>query len=444
MTQQPDKPASAAKATPATKDAKQGKAPTTAASRKLRQHAEELWQFAVKIYHFRRDVLTPGDLARLEGEAEKMKALLADKVTPAAALEAGSQSLDAILRQTGGRLYPRNFWNENVEMILVAVLLVIGVRSFFAQPFIIPTNSMYPTYNGLTTKVYAPGEAAPNLAGQAIRVALKGARHKSVMAPADGEVILPLGRGPDGREGVAYELKWGGRFGFIPGKQREYTFLCGPAGVPRKIRLPQDFSLEEFLYSKVFPGQRPVVVNRNGQRGISLGEFARGEPVLRFDLLLGDMLFVDRMSYHFRKPRVGDPFVFRTGQIPGLSAYFPNPEDKYYIKRLVGEPGDTLKVEPPVLLRNGQPIQGAEAFDLNARREGEYEGYIQARFGATVPVGAMTPGNSVQLPPGCYYAMGDNSDQSLDSRNWGFVPEDQIIGRALLIYFPFGRFHLAR
>lgn len=65
-----------------------------------------------------------------------------------------------------------------------------------------------------------------------------------------------------------------------------------------------------------------------------------GERVMAFDILTGDQLFVDRMSYHFIRPGVGSGFVFRTGNIDGIARVYG---DQYYIKRLVGVPGDTLE-----------------------------------------------------------------------------------------------------
>jgi signal peptidase I len=67
------------------------------------------------------------------------------------------------------------------------------------------------------------------------------------------------------------------------------------------------------------------------------------------------MLFVNRMSYHFSFPKVGDPFVFRTRTIEGLRH-----DDKYFIKRLVGLPGDVLQVEGATLYRNGAPKPSSE------------------------------------------------------------------------------------
>jgi signal peptidase I len=151
---------------------------------------------------------------------------------------------------------------------------------------------------------------------------------------------------------------------------------------------------------------------------------------LSFDILTGDQLFVDRLSYHFIKPKVGDGFVFRTRNIAGL-AHNGVPDDKYYIKRLVGVPGDTLEVRSPVLLHNGEPITGSRAFELNANQEMRYRGY-EAR-------GLLEPGQTLTVPEKSFFAMGDNSYNSLDGRIWGFVPADDVVGRPLFIYYPFTR-----
>ncbi len=82
-------------------------------------------------------------------------------------------------------------------------------------------------------------------------------------------------------------------------------------------------------------------------------------------MVTGDQLFVDRFSYHFVKPKVGQGFVFFTGNIPGIASVMG---EQYNIKRLVGVPGDTLQIKTPVLWRNGQPITGAAACAKNAQR----------------------------------------------------------------------------
>jgi signal peptidase I len=134
----------------------------------------------------------------------------------------------------------------------------------------------------------------------------------------------------------------------------------------------------------------------------------------------------------FFRPKVGEGFVFRTKQLYELH---PNmnrgPKDQYYIKRLVGVPGDRLEIREPVLYRNGQPISGAKAFEKNANREGLYPGYRN--------IGRLDEGVVAEVPEGHFMALGDNSASSLDSRYWGYVPEEDVVGRPLFIYYPFTR-----
>jgi signal peptidase I len=202
---------------------------------------------------------------------------------------------------------------------------------------------------------------------------------------------------------------------------------------------------------------------------LSERSFKTGEVVIAFDILLGDALFVDRMTYNFVTPKVGDPAVFRTGTIDEFNREVGTPirsligEDKYYIKRLVGEPGDRLQMivpddiftngtdlrkgNPGVLYRNGKVLEGKVAFDenrkfveqlavdANAKNLMNYPGYraeglLSNRETITVPE-KKTDGTNA------YFAMGDNSTDSLDGRSWGFVPDHEIIGRAFVVYYPF-------
>jgi signal peptidase I len=108
---------------------------------------------------------------------------------------------------------------------------------------------------------------------------------------------------------------------------------------------------------------------------------------------------------------------------------------QYYIKRLVGTPGDTLEIKPPVLWLNGKPIEGSSAFQKNANQEGLYPGYTYAndRYGIELLTG---PGVTYTVPAKSYFAMGDNSPRSQDSRYWGIVPDKDVVGRPLFIYYP--------
>ena len=173
----------------------------------------------------------------------------------------------------------------------------------------------------------------------------------------------------------------------------------------------------------------------------------RGEKILSFDILTGDLLFVDRFSYNFFPPKVGSGFVFRTENIhsPSMSDQFGKPIQQYYIKRLVGTPGDKIEVRKPVplisdgaqpeigdkegqLFRNDKPIDGAAAFAKNSRKDGLYPGYTAD--------GRLGFGQIVDVPGNSYFAMGDNSPNSSDGRFWGFIPEKDVVGRPLFIYYP--------
>ncbi len=156
-------------------------------------------------------------------------------------------------------------------------------------------------------------------------------------------------------------------------------------------------------------------------------------------LLIGDHILVSKLSYgiqwpsqckfsagfppincyasqaliEFGKPEQGDIIVFR----------FPEDEEKDFIKRIVGTPGDTVQLLNKVVLVNGVELND-KSFTQRID-PGVIDGSINSRdnFGP------------VTVPEGSYFVMGDNRDQSLDSRFWGFVREEKIRGKAFRIYW---------
>ena len=411
---------------------------------KARHDAKNWLHLAAKVVHYRRDQIPTQELhAILQAENDLRNRL--NERADAAKLKIAIERLEGCLRRSGGSHYPKSGTADNIEFALVALILFLGIRAFFVQPFKIPTNSMWPTYFGMTTEAYATVEEEPGSVAEFARLLAFGARDYRVDAPADGElfVAFPFEHGAPQHFRTVKGRKWG----IFPAVLSECIFVVD--GRPVSVTVPAEFDKWQVIqmalkragngqnggeYSFVpGRGKDAYITTKYGGGTMRLVPTGRrvqaGERILSFDLLTGDQLFVDRVSYHFMPPRVGDAFVFRTDNIPEIGAANAN---SYYIKRLVGAPGDVLEVRPPALWRNGEPISGSEAFEKNAAREDRYPGYTYGDV-------RLGPGSTITVPADAFFAMGDNSPNSADSRRWGFVPADDVVGRPLFIYYPFTR-----
>jgi signal peptidase I len=424
--------------------------------KKMRDNASNWLELANKVWNYRRDRLTAQESDRLIARREELRRLLKARAD-AAKLKLGIESLEGALASVGGAIYPKTSLVENVEFFLVAAIVILGIRTYFVQPFKIPTNSMWPSYYGMTAENLAPDKPAPGLVGQLFRFAAYGAQRRTLVAPRAGAVSVPLFVRGDSVS-VAYTLRAGHSWLILPARVKEYTFYVD--GIPATVRVPADFGDFDEIVEKTFFRDHAAMLEqvrsarRDGQselmriqldenRGdtyeaerIPLGRSVRaGDPVVRFDIMAGDQLFVDRISYNFVRPSVGQGFVFRTDNIPDIAR---TSGAQYFIKRLVGVPGDSIELREPALYRNGGPITGSEAFDLNARRVPPYRGYANASH-EDYRYSQLFPGETIRVPEHGYLALGDNSHNSFDGRFWGFVPEKDVVGRPLFIYFPFTR-----
>jgi signal peptidase I len=400
--------------------------------KKLRKSAKELLHAANKIYHYRRDVIPAGRLDELEQAVGEVHSFLPG--SDAVQLEAAMGRLDGLLKKIGGKMYPKTFWNDNIEVALVAAIIVIGIRTFFFQPFIIPTNSMYPTYSGMNAVIYEQAAGEPGALNKFFRLATLGARHKSLTAEKSGQVELPfLGFTPENEPRFFAEMVPGRKFFILPTTKAQFSIFVD--GMPHTITVPMEFASEmNAVLGKTFDLAGGKLRRIPGNDKFAMMQVKQsveaGQDLLRFDITLGDALFVDRLSYHFRKPRAGEPFVFRTDEIQQeIGKHSGDFTNKYYIKRLAGVAGETLEIRDSTLLVDGQPRDEVEAFGRNATREGEYSGYKNTNL--------LAEGRKLTIPDGKFVALGDNSGNSLDSRYWGFVPEKAVIGKAFFIYYPF-------
>lgn len=160
-------------------------------------------------------------------------------------------------------------------------------------------------------------------------------------------------------------------------------------------------------------------------------------------LLIGDHLLVDKMTYSpagslskyilpLRDPKRGDIIVFR----------YPVDIKQTFVKRVIGIPGDRIKLVNKEVYRNGAKLDEPYAVHNSNYIESYRDNFpSDPGFQVYPPALEMLQEHQVNgevvVPPGSYFAMGDNRDSSLDSRYWGFVPRDYIIGKPLIIYWSY-------
>jgi len=158
-------------------------------------------------------------------------------------------------------------------------------------------------------------------------------------------------------------------------------------------------------------------------------------------LLVGDFLLVNKAVYGLRLPftRLRSPAVAepRRGEIVVFSP--PHDESQNFVKRLVGEPGDTVSMRHRTVFVNGvavtEPyVRYTETRDLRVPAM-DWQCRFRASAGACQP--SRDVWGPVVVPPGRFLVLGDNRDDSEDSRYWGFVDRDAIKGRPMLVYYSF-------
>jgi signal peptidase I len=141
-------------------------------------------------------------------------------------------------------------------------------------------------------------------------------------------------------------------------------------------------------------------------------------------LLIGDHILVSKFSYGIKLPFVRSTIIPIGEPKRGDIVVFIYPEDrsKDFIKRLIGIPGDTIEIRNKKILLNGLPLNDAHGVHSDSII---IPGSVQPRdnFGP------------VRVPEGSLFVMGDNRDESYDSRFWGFVNVKDVLGKALIIYW---------
>lgn len=391
---------------------------------------------------------------------------------------------------------------ERLEVLVVALGVAFGVRALFIQPFKIPTGSMQPTLYGIhfRSETEAPSSnplvrffSYWNLSRSAV----------DIVAAADGDVLdwstLQVSRGqrplfPES------SLMLGNREVVFPGTPEQtwsmindyQTRRCRrevlpfPEGYPlleyrdyageeRRVFVRKAGSLDWRTLQETADAQgRPVTSLRIGEdeyrfdlpaedvktmviayylhRSGGCGwTFKAGEVVVRGYAESGDHLFVNRLGLLFGEPKRGEAMVFMT---TGLTSADGRPfGGSYYIKRLVGLPGDTLRISDRKLYVKAKGetefrlLDGTDspAFDRLYSMRGDYHGYSHMtrnpQLGSTVgsAVYLRDNGDEFEVPEGEYFMLGDNSENSWDSRWFGSVPRANLVGTPGFVWWPLSR-----
>lgn len=301
-------------------------------------------------------------------------------------IRSASAKLERLSDVHGNKRKLRNI----LDILAVAFAVAFGIRALYLQPFKIPTSSMQPTLFGIHY-VDRKGFAEHNSpAANLLKIPYLAVRPAEMKITGDGEFRAYQ---PSRELGIfdTTLLQIGNSVYTLPGTINQ---------VARYLDLEHR------------------------------QEFRQGEVAADGWLSTGDHLFVDRVSIHYLPPRRGDVIVFTTENIKSptqpLGGY-------YYIKRLVGLPGDTLKIVDRMLYikpRGATEFKPATEFSKKFDRiysmEGGYQGHIASEL--------LAPGLELTVPDDAFFALGDNTSNSLDGRNWGFIPRKNMIGRALNIF----------
>jgi|SRR5581483_10576357 signal peptidase I len=384
------------------------------------READEMRKHVEKMLAAQRDILSPEAIGTMEAALRDLQgAVLAG--APDEELKKQMENVEKAANKSL-KPYPNASIRENVEVLLVALAVAMAIRTFFLQPFKIPTGSMQPTLFGVTPGTGGPGTGnqpdvkVPGFLSRIWQDCVYGISYYDIAAPEDGEL------------------------------QRVYP--------PRKLlifNLWQDYEFNNKRYTIWFPSDDVFLragygVDPYGGMVTYSPHLKAGDPLLHLKVVAGDHLFVDRVTYNFRHPRRGEIIVFETRGIQML------PQDQFYIKRMVAMGGEKVRIgNDRHLVIDGKRLDNTTphfekvySFDPNQPpQESKYSGHLNQavaeHYGFRYPIAPLFPDESaeVDVRPYHYMVMGDNTCNSFDSRAWGDFSRTNVIGKYCLVYWPF-------
>jgi signal peptidase I len=379
------------------------------------RHASHMRKHVWKILSAQRDLLSPQAISAVKAAMADIRRACEASPVDKKEVEAQMTQLETVANKWL-KPYPSAALRENIEVLLVAIAVAMGIRTFIAQPFKIPTGSMQPTLYGVTHSNLRdePDFAMPPKWKAFFLYWFTGVSYIQVMAKADGEL----------------------RF-FEDSPQKFLLF-----------NLKQTFQVGDESYTVWFPPDGLLK-----RAGLDSGRrFKAGDTIIKLKAYSGDHLFVDRLTYNFRRPKRGEIIVFETNDIEGMRS---EQRGQFYIKRLVALGGEKVRIgNDRHLVIDGRRLdkstphfEGVYSFNpadppADSKFSGHLNDYV-AREALRHPFLSLAPLFSDEtteftVPDKHYMVMGDNTVNSYDSRGWGSFPRHNVIGRSFFVYWPIG------
>jgi signal peptidase I len=375
-----------------------------------------------KLLNHQRDILSQQAIQSIEDGIAQLR----DAVARGEDREALGKQMEALEQVANKWLkpYPNAAWRENIEVLLVALTVAMGIRTFFLQPFKIPTGSMQPSLFGVTS--------VPDLG--------RGG-NLPWMQPTPQKIEIPTGlkRLREWFEGISYLHVVAQSDGELEAVDAPFRILI--------FNIWQTLVVGGKTYTIWFPpdyGEQTLEQRAGLRRGQS---FHAGEDIVKLRVSAGDHLFVDRVTYNFRSPERGEIIVFATVGIQDLR------QDQFYIKRMVAMGNEKVQIgDDRHLIINGKSLTASTphfekvySFDPSQPpRESQYSGHVNEKalreYYPNFP-GILAPkfpeqSAVFQVQPDHYMVMGDNTMNSYDSRAWGDFPATNVIGKSFFVYWP--------